>query len=140
MTGAELRARRVAAGLSQEALAAHLGVTRWRLWGWESGLYVIPPRYLAALPADHPAAPGAAARLRRGRQPKQPTVTAAMDAAYRAARARPAVAYVCLMCGHDQAGPGRCARCGSRNVFAEPVVTTARDSGDGGGRMGRAAA
>lgn len=84
----------------------------------------------------------------RGRPPKggypDPVVSAkqlaALDAAYRAARARPAVAYACLMCGHDQAGPGRCARCGSRNVFAEPLITTASAPTDGGGRIGRAAA
>lgn len=40
MTGPEIRARRTAAGLSQSALAARLGVARERISEWESGRIV----------------------------------------------------------------------------------------------------
>lgn len=41
MTGAELRAARLALGMSQRALAKELGVGQTVVWSWEAGKYPI---------------------------------------------------------------------------------------------------
>ncbi len=42
MTGAELKAKRIEAGLTQAALAAMLGVRGSTVTNWEQGLHAVP--------------------------------------------------------------------------------------------------
>lgn len=47
MTGAELRAARVALGLTQRRLASLLGVQQSTVWRWEAERTLEPPRMVA---------------------------------------------------------------------------------------------
>jgi transcriptional regulator with XRE-family HTH domain len=48
-TRAELKLRRVAAGLSQRQLAGRVGVTQQTVWQWESSGQVPAPRHVPKL-------------------------------------------------------------------------------------------